>query len=140
MRNNRCYNRDMGLKYFLQRWCTFQMVAIALGVWRPKDLLHDWHEPLIRLVNINYDKYTSFHKTQSKHHIEYLIHNQSIHKIKKFDWDTYIIDLECEQYIKKDCPKNARSEMNHILRTIDDEYIKYILNIYMRRKLDDFGL
>jgi hypothetical protein len=124
-------------EYFWAHWCAFQMVAITLGIWKFKYLFHDWYKPWLKMFGMPYDKIQKFHRYHSNHHIEYFETNSNP---KQFDWDALIIDWECSQYTKEACSRNAREEMNHVLRTSSDDYLMYFLNIYMRKRLDELGL
>ena len=126
-----------GWKYFWAHWCAFQMVAITLGVWKFRYLFHDWYKPWLKMFGVPYKKIQRFHRYHSKHHIEYFENHDTPWK---FDWNALIIDWECSQYTKEACPRNARQEMEYVLETSSDEYIKYVLNRYMEPKLDELGL
>lgn len=126
-----------GWRYFWAHWCAFQMVAITLHIWKFKYLFHDWYKPWLKMFGVPYEKIQHLHRHHSNHHIEYLMDNNDP---KKFDWDALIIDWECSQYTKENCPRNARDEMDFVLRTIYNEDCKYYLNMYMRKRLDDLGL
>src|SRR5574344_1786585 len=55
---NRCFKLDKKFKkedkssfpYWFSHWCAFQLVALSLGVWRPRHLLHDIEKPWLKLV------------------------------------------------------------------------------------------
>lgn len=126
-----------GWRYFWAHWCAFQMVAITLHIWKFKYLFHDWYKPWLKMFGMPYEKIQRLHRYHSNHHIEYLL---SKNNPKKFDWDALIIDWECSQYTKENCPRNARDEMDYVLRTIQNDECKYYLNMYMRKRLDDLGL
>lgn len=128
-----------GWRYFWAHWCAFQMVAIMLGVWKFRYLFHDWYKPWLKMFGVPYKKIQRFHRYHSRHHIEYL-ESGSLHDLSRFDWDALIVDWECSQYTKEACPRNARKEMKYVLKTSSDEYIKYVLNQYMKPRLDELGL
>lgn len=128
-----------GWRYFWAHWCAFQMVAITLGVWKFRYLFHDWYKPWFKMFGVPYKKIQRFHRYHSRHHIEYL-ESGSLYDLSRFDWDALIVDWECSQYTKEACPRNARKEMNHVLKTSSDEYIKCVLNQYMKPRLDELGL
>ena len=125
-------------RYFWAHWCAFQMVAITLGVWKFKYLFHDWYKPWLKWFGIEYKTIQKFHRHNSKHHIEYF-DNQGGYP-SNFDWVAMIIDWECSQYTKEACPRNARQEMEYVIETSSNDYIKYILKQYMKPKLDELGL
>ena len=126
-----------GWEYFWAHWCAFQMVAITLRIWKFKYLFHDWYKPWLKMFGVPYERIQYLHRHHSNHHIEYLLDKNDP---KKFDWDALIIDWECSQYTKENCPWNARDEMDYVLRTIQNDECKYYLNMYMRKRLDDLGL
>ena len=123
--------------YFWAHWCAFQMVALNLGVWKPKYLLHDWYKPWLKMFGVPYKKIQRFHRINSDHHLEYLDYKQP----HKLDWMAMVIDWECSQYTKEACHRNAREEMeNWISNNINDTYAIYHLNRYMRPLLDKYDL
>ena len=124
-------------RYFWAHWCAFQMVAITLGVWKFRYLFHDWYKPWLKMFGIEYKKIQKFHRYNSNHHIEYFEKNNTPHK---FDWIALIVDWECSQYTKEACPRNARQEMEWVMETHSDPYLKYVLKRYMEPKLKELGL
>lgn len=125
-------------RYFWAHWFAFQMVAITLGIWKFKYLFHDWYKPWLKMFGMDYKKIQIFHRYHSKHHIEYFENQSNIPQ--RFDWDALIIDWECSQYTKEACPRNTRQEMEYVLETSSDDYIKHVLNRYMRPRLEELGL
>lgn len=126
-----------GWRYFWAHWCAFQMVAITLGVWHPKHLFHDWYKPWLRMFGIPYKRIQKFHRKHSKHHLEFFDYKYP----SKLDWVSMIIDWECSQYTKEACHRNAREEMEHwISNNVDDLYLVYSLNRYMRPLLNKYNL
>ena len=124
--------------YLWAHWCAFQMTAINLRVWKFKYLFHDWYKPWLKMFGVPYKKIQKFHKTHSNHHLEHLNLCSNPHK---FDWEALIIDWECSQYTKEACPRNAREEMEwYLSNNLEDRYIKYCLDKFMRPKLDQLGL
>ena len=124
--------------YFWAHWFAFQMVAINLRVWRLKYLFHDWYKPWLKMFGVPYKKIQKFHRYHSTHHIEYFENPRNIPT--EFDWDSLIIDWECSQYTKEACPRNALQEMEYVIQTSQDDYLKYVLNRYMRPRLEKLGL
>lgn len=113
------------------------MVVLNLGVWKPKYLLHDWYKPWLKMFGVPYKKIQKFHRINSSHHLEYLDYKHP----HKLDWMAMIIDWECSQYTKEACHRNAREEMeNWISNNINDTYVIYHLNRYMRPLLDKYNL
>ncbi len=124
-------------RYFWAHWCAFQMVALNLGVWKPKYLLHDWYKPWLKMFGVPYKRIQKFHRTHSNHHLEYLKYGHP----HKLDWMAMVIDWECSQYTKEACNRNAREEMEDwISNHINDTYVIYQLNHYMRPLLDKYNL
>lgn len=124
-------------RYFWAHWCAFQMIALNLGVWKPKYLLHDWYKPWLKMFGVPYKKIQKFHRTHSNHHLEYLNYGHP----HKLDWMAMVIDWECSQYTKEVCDRNAREEMEYwISNHINDTYVIYQLNHYMRPLLDKHNL
>lgn len=123
--------------YFWAHWMSFQMTAINLRVWKFKYLFHDWYKPWLKMFGMPYEKIQKYHRYHSNHHIEYL----DYHEPTAVDWNELIIDWECSQYTKEACPRNAREEMEWIIsNNVDDTYLIWCLNRYMRPKLNKLGL
>jgi hypothetical protein len=129
-----------GWRYYWAHWAAFQMVAITLGIWRPRHLFHDWYKPWLKMLGIPYSEIQYIHRHSSRHHLEYLELNNGTY----FDWDSMIIDWECSQYTKEACKRNARQKMEHILNDYPDDehntYIKYLLRRYVEPRLEKLGL
>lgn len=124
-------------RYYWAHWCAFQMVAVTLGVWKPKHLFHDWYKPWLKMFGVPYKYIQKFHRTHSNHHLEYLEHKNPAN----LDWISLIIDWECSQYTKEACKNNARDKMEDwISNNINDYYTIYCLNRYMRPLLDKYNL
>lgn len=87
-------------KYWFAHWCAFQMTALNLKVWKPKYLLHDIEKPFLKLF-LKYATVQRLHRKYSSHHLEYW------KGVKKIDIDAMLIDWECSQFTKKECPLNA---------------------------------
>lgn len=89
------------------------------------------------MFGMSYDKIQKYHRYHSNHHIEYL----DYHEPTKMDWNELIIDWECSQYTKVACPRSAREEMENVIsNNVDDTYLIWCLNRYMRPKLNKLGL
>ena len=110
------------------------MVAITLGIWKFKYLFHDWYKPWMKMFGFKYETIQKFHKTHSRHHIEYLQN----HNYKYIDWDAMIIDWECSQYTKEACPWGAYGEMLEVQKK--DFYSGYLLDTYMLPRIKELGL
>jgi hypothetical protein len=124
--------------YFWAHWMAFQMTAINLRIWKFKYLFHDWYKPWLKMFGWDYKRIQKYHRYHSKHHIEYFENPKNLPC--KFDWDSLIIDWECSQYTKVACPRNARQEMEYILETSQDHFLKYSLNAFMKPRLLELGL
>ena len=118
-------------RYFWAHWCAFQMVAITLGAWKFKYLFHDWYKPWLKMFGVPYKKIQKYHRTHSKHHIEWLMKNgyYNYSTEKYFDWEALVIDWECSQYTKENCPRGAYEEMLNYLdnaKNIIDDRLLFI--------------
>lgn len=123
-------------RYFWAHWCAFQMVAITLGVWRPKHLFHDWYKPWLKMIGLKYSFIQHFHRTHANHHLEWL----DGHSPASMDWISLIVDWECSQYTKEACYRNAREEMEWIIDDTNDDFLRYVLERYMEPELKKLGL
>lgn len=121
-------------RYYLAHWSAFQMVALTLGIWKFKYLFHDWYKPWLKMLGFKYETIQRFHRTHSRHHIEYAFE----HSLTDIDWDAMIIDWECSQYTKEACPHGAYGEM--LDKQNDDYYIGHMLNTYMLPRLKELNL
>lgn len=127
--------------YFWAHWCAFQMVALNLGVWKFKYLFHDWYKPWLKMMGVPYKKIQLFHRTHSNHHLEWWTDYDSSNKCwVDFDWDALIIDWECSQYTKEDCPRNARQEMEYVLSCVMDDNLRHHMTVEMPDRLEKLGL
>ena len=136
-------------RYFWAHWCAFQMVAITLGAWKIKYLFHDWYKPWLKMFGVPYKKIQKYHRTHSKHHIEWLLKNgyYNYSMEKYFDWEALVIDWECSQYTKENCPRGAYEEMLNYLdnakKTIpvcNFKYLKYMLENKMLPIIEKFDI
>lgn len=101
--------------YWFAHWCAFQMVALNLGAWKPKYLLHDIEKPWLKLF-MSYDKVKTWHRTHSKHHLSYKGNNGkplyvNYDVLDKLDYQAMLIDWECSRYTKAEAPKTALQEL-----------------------------
>lgn len=87
-------------RYWFWHWRAFNSVALELGVWRPKYLLHDIEKPFMRLF-MPYKKVQKFHRSHNRHHLEYPGGR---------DWTAMFVDWECSRYTKEGCPLAALGE------------------------------
>ena len=123
-------------RYFWAHWHAFQMVAITLGVWRPKHIFHDWYKPWLKMIGFKYSFIQQFHRRHAKHHLEWL----NGHSPASMDWISLIVDWECSQYTKEACYRNAREEMEWIIEDTNDDFLIYVLERYMEPELKKLGL
>ena len=137
----RCYNYSMfgendksSFPYWFAHWCAFQLCALNLKIWKFKYLFHDCEKPWMRLF-MPYKKIQKWHRNHNSHHLEYGL----IHGFDKIDWEALMIDWECSQMSKKQCPLNCREEMENKLseekwQPYEKEirsYLENLLNKYM---------
>ena len=137
----RCYNYSMfgendksSFPYWFAHWCAFQLCALNLKIWKFKYLFHDCEKPWMRLF-MPYKKIQKWHRNHNSHHLEYGL----IHGFDKIDWEALMIDWECSQMSKKQCPLNCREEMENKLseekwHPYEKEirsYLEKLLNKYM---------
>lgn len=138
----RCCNYSMfdendksSFPYWFAHWCSFQLCALNLGIWKFKYLFHDCEKPWLRLI-WPYKKVQKWHRTHNSHHLEYGLK----HGFDKIDWKALMIDWECSQMSKKQCPLNCREEMeNKLLEEKWQPYEKEI-RTYLEPLLDSYML
>lgn len=106
--------------YWFRHWCAFQMVALNLGVWKPKHLLHDWEKPWLLLFYGDYKKVQKQHRENSKHHHQY-------YNFNKIDWEAMVIDWECSRFTKPQAPLTARETMEQLHPELT-KYVKPIID------------
>lgn len=85
--------------YWFAHWCAFQMVALRLGVWKPRHLFHDFEKPWLRMV-WSYDKVKKWHRRNRRHHLGYK-------DPSKICWLDVVIDWECSRFTKLSSPETA---------------------------------
>ena len=107
--------------YWFAHLCAFNMVAVMCGHWKFKYLFHDWEKPWLRLL-FPYEKVQKFHRTHSRHHLEY-------RGLFKKDYEAMVIDWECSRYTKEASPKTAKEKLNDLYYCgstgmSSDEYMK----------------
>ena len=140
--------------YWFAHWCAFNMTAIMCNHWKPGYLLHNWYKPWIRIF-LPYEKVQKFHRTHSRHHLEWL-DNQLKNKknsrskvFEKFDWKGMLIDWECSRFTKLASPRTAAEEAKLIFndeakmcgkfRAINENK-EVICNHYITKALRELGL
>lgn len=123
-------------KYWFAHWCAFQMLALNLGVWKPRHLLHDIEKPWLKLwYRKDYKKVQKWHREHNSHHLEYG-KKKGWNKLNAID---LIIDWECSALTKYSSQLDARQtleiEVNGKWKE-DGEAIKQVI----LPVLDQFGL
>ena len=96
--------------YWFAHWCSFQLCALNLGIWKFKYLFHDCEKPWLKLF-LPYKKVQKWHREHNKHHLEYGLK----YGFNKVDWYALMIDWECSHMSKKQAPLLARETMEYEL-------------------------
>lgn len=127
-------------KYWFAHWCSFQMTALNLHVWKPKYLLHDIEKPWLLLLWKDYKRVQKWHREHNNHHIEYAeIHgNTELEKrLNKIDMVAMVIDNECSHFTKEDAPLTAIQYGRYKLNNIDEEnaYLNELYKSFYQRYL-----
>jgi hypothetical protein len=124
--------------YWISHFLAYNLVAMKLGVWHPKYLLHDIEKPWLKLFWGDYKKVQNWHRHHNNHHIFY----GRMHGINRIDWLGAIIDWECSRYSKYAAPRTAREEVEWLIYNEDkyteDEKMEVRKNCYPI--LDTLGL
>jgi hypothetical protein len=94
-------------QYWFSHWRAYQLVAMKLGVWQPRWLLHDIEKPWLKLIWGDYKRVQKWHKFHNKHHI----FSCRRYGINKVDWLAAVLDWECSRYSKYAAQLNARDEV-----------------------------
>lgn len=111
-------NERSGFKYWFSHWCAYNMTALVMHAWKPKYLLHDIEKPWLKLILRDYKKVQKWHRTHSKHHLDY----GDKHGYDKVDWEAAVIDWECSRFTKRAQQRNARQFTEYILSNEDGKY------------------
>lgn len=101
--------------YWFNHWLAYNLVAMKLGTWKPKYLLHDIEKPWLKLFWRDYKRVQKWHK----HHNKYHIFSGRHYGLNKIDWLAAIIDWECSRYTKNAAPRTAREEVDYLLTQTD---------------------
>ena len=138
----RCCNYSMfdendksSFPYWFAHWCSFQLCSLNLGIWNFKYLFHDCEKPWLRLI-WPYKKVQKWHRTHNSHHLEYGLK----HGFDKIDWKALMIDWECSQMSKKQCPLNCREEMENKLSEEKWQPYEKEIRTYLEPLLDSYML
>ena len=103
-------NDKSSFPYWFAHWCSFQLCALNLGIWKFKYLFHDFEKPWLKLF-LPYKKVQKWHREHNKHHLEYGLK----YGFNKVDWYALMIDWECSHMSKKQAPLLARETMEYEL-------------------------
>ena len=106
--------------YWFAHWCSYNMTALNLGVWRYKYLFHDIEKPFLRLF-LPYSKVQKYHRKHHNHHFdwlermlwayEYMLTPKKINELlDEYDYEGNVIDWECNRFTKLEQPRNAEKE------------------------------
>jgi hypothetical protein len=98
--------------YWLSHWAAYNLVALKLGVWKPKWLLHDIEKPWLKLIWRDYKRVQKWHKHHNKHHI----FSGRRYGLNKVDWLAAVLDWESSRYSKNSALLTARQETEAILK------------------------
>jgi hypothetical protein len=116
--------------YWFWHWAAYNLVALKLGVWKPKWLLHDIEKPWLKLFWGDYKRVQKWHKHHNKHHI----FSGRRYGLNKIDWLAAVLDWEASRFTKYASPKTARQEVAALLeeksKYTDDEREEIRKNCY----------
>ena len=104
--------------YWFSHWAAYNLVAMKLGVWKPKWLLHDIEKPWLKLIWGDYKRVQKWHKHHNRHHIFY----GRLHGLNKIDWLAAVLDWEASRYTKYAAPRTARQEIERMLTEDTTKY------------------
>ena len=130
------FNQDKrsSFAYWYYHWKAFNLTAFHLGCWKFKYLFHDIEKPWLMLFWKNYFRVQSYHRSNSKHHLEYEYFDE-------IDWEALVIDWECSRFTKNASPRNAYREMLRLKSIVSTEFYKKIrdnmMPIIVRYGLDE---
>jgi hypothetical protein len=117
-------------EYWFNHWAAYNLIALKLGVWKPKWLLHDIEKPWLKLFWGDYKRVQKWHKHHNKHHI----FSGRRYGLNKINWLAAVIDWECSRYTKYAAPRTARQEIDVLLeeksKYTDDEREEIRKNCY----------
>ena len=134
--NFKKFNKEQrsSFSYWYYHWKAFNLTAFHLGCWKFKYLFHDIEKPWLMLFWKNYFRVQSYHRSNSKHHLEY-------EDFDKIDWEALVIDWECSRFTKNASPRNAYQEMLSLKHLVSPEFYKKIrsnmMPIILRYRLDE---
>lgn len=116
------FNKDQrsSFEYWFYHWRNYNLVAMKLGVWKLKWLLHDIEKPWLKLFWGDYKRVQKWHKHHNKHHIFYGRRGG----LNKVDWLAAVLDWECSRYSKTAASKTALEQANSIINGGENKYTK----------------
>ena len=96
--------------YWFAHWCSFQLTALNLGIWKFKYLFHDFEKPWMKLF-CDYKTVQKWHRTHNRHHLEYgTLKGNTWDDV---DWEALMIDWECCGMSKQEAQLDARETMEY---------------------------
>ena len=104
-------------KYWFNHYKAYNLTAIALGVWKPKYLLHDIEKPWLMLLWKDYKRVQKWHRKHNNHHFGY-------EGKKPLDPEAMIIDWECSRFTKNAAPLTARQQAEADMHSGRENFIK----------------
>ena len=116
-------------KYWFNHYKAYNLTAIALGVWKPKYLLHDIEKPWLMLFWKDYKRVQKWHRKHNNHHFGY-------EGKKPLDPEAMIIDWECSRFTKNAAPLTAREQAEADMHSGREDFI----NNKIIPMLDKLGL
>lgn len=125
-------NQRSTFPYWFAHWCAVNMVAILLGVWKPRFLFHDILKPFHMWWCKDYVKVQLKHRANSRHHLTYAGSRT------KIDWVMMMVDWEAGHYTKENQPLLAREEAERQMKK-HPEY-KEEIKQNLLPLLDKYGL
>lgn len=122
--------------YWFAHWRSFQLVAMLLGVWHPRFLLHDIEKPFLMWIWKDYPRVKQYHRTHARHHLAYT-------GDKDYDYLAMVIDWECSRYSKADAQMTAYEtydyELHKFMKAKDIDKMKK-LQLYVFPLLEKLNL
>ena len=106
--------------YWWAHYRAFNLVALKLGVWQPRWLLHDIEKPWLKLFWGDYKRVQKWHKHHNKHHIFSGRH----YGLNKIDWLAAVLDWEASRYTKYAASKTALQQAEYIISGLEEKYTK----------------
>lgn len=86
--------------YWFAHWRAFNLIAMLLGVWHPRFLLHDIEKPFLMFIWRDYPRVRQYHRAHARHHWAYQGN-------KGYDYLSMVIGWECSRFTKADAQMTA---------------------------------